>query len=231
MGFFKQKIKGKNQIIFEAPKTGGTTLRIWIYYYLKSKIETLIDDSRGDGYYTLKAEANKFLFQNGYSQIGYLKEILDFNFTAICIVRDPVERFLSCFYDKILREARFNELGLNNPPTLKQFVENFSDLIDINESSSVDDHNKNILKYHFAPLTYHYGSDPLIFNKIFWTIQLNTDMKSYLEDLWGLKLPLIHARKSITPIELEKIDNQLRYKIQCIYANDYELGFLYRNQI
>lgn len=224
MGFFKQKIKNTH-IIFEAPKTGGTTLRTWIYYYLTGKLIKNIDYSRDNNYYTLNGEATKFLLKNGYSNTGYLKEILDFNFSAICIIRDPVQRFLSCFYDKIIGEHRYKMVGLNNPPNLKEFVNNFSDLINISEYPSVDDHSKNTLKYHFAPLTYHYGSNPSIFNKIFWTRQINTDIKNYLEDLWGLKLPPIHARNSNRAKEYENIDNKLRNKIQSLYAIDYDSGF------
>ena len=61
MGFFKQKIKNTH-IIFEAPKTGGTTLRTWIYYYLTGILIKNIDYSRDNNYYTLNGEATKFLF-------------------------------------------------------------------------------------------------------------------------------------------------------------------------
>ncbi len=225
MGFFEQNLNNKNVIIFEAPKTGGTSLRIWIYYYLTGNLIKEIKPSKGNDYYTLTPKSMNYLLNNGYSNIGFLKKLLPKSFNGVCIIRDPVERFLSCFYDKIIGSNAYKQIGLDEPPSLEAFVEDFFDFIDIKKPISIDDHSKKSLKYHFSPLAYHYGTDPSIFNKIFWTKSINSDMKCYLEKLWGIELPTIHARMSKRVKEYENIDIQLKNKIKLLYEIDYDSGF------
>lgn len=86
---------------YDVPKNGGTTVRLW----LKHAEQGLPEDFNLDGYYTLA----KIGLPRGWNDTvmgdeQFFSPGIESN-RRWCIVRDPVDRFISAYTDKILREA------------------------------------------------------------------------------------------------------------------------------
>ena len=96
MGYF---LDNENNItIYEAPKTGGTTLRIWIAAKFTKKISI---NGNPNGYFIGTTENLSLIMKKGYRN-DYFKAFKTKK--KICILRPIVERFVSCYMDKIYYE-------------------------------------------------------------------------------------------------------------------------------
>ena len=86
-----------NFTVYEAPKNGGTTLRLWICYAGTGELIRSSDS----GYYAGTSETYKMLKEWGYVN-GAFKSTETSG--KVCRKRDPVARFISCFYDKAIKQ-------------------------------------------------------------------------------------------------------------------------------
>ena len=187
-------------MIYDAPKTGGTTLRFWLYYIKTGKLPDIDNNQPGKFSYVSASKS----FSSNINELGY--QMVQFrkyseSSTKICILRDPVSRFVSCFNDKLIRENRWKRFSsMKSPTDLEGFL---CDMQKLSPSFKWkvkkllgynNDMKGNYLRFHFAPLVYHYGSNPNYYDKVFWTHEINTTLKCFLEDLFCLDLPMLHTR-------------------------------------
>lgn len=194
--------------VYEAPKNGGTTLRLWIYY---AGTGDLVRSSES-GYYAGTKETYKLL-----QEWGYVNGEFEPTNTSrkVCIKRDPVSRFISTFYDKVIKEGRLKV-------TIDNFLDDFDNILDSHQDK-MNDGKTQYLKFHFAPQTYHFGSDYKYYEKVFDVKEVDTKLKNYLEERWNIGLPKLHARNN----GLNKFDlttGQIK-KIKTLYNQDYENGW------
>lgn len=122
-----------------------------------------------------------------------------------CILRDPIERFVSGFTNRIL----FHKACNGKYSCIEQFINDFDSIISINRG----------IENHFRSQVSFYGQNPNIFDKIY-TLDKMGELKTDLEDFSGMKLPDLRLQQSrgvekpiLTPFQNEWIKNR--------YSDDY----------
>ena len=75
----------------------------------------------------------------------------------LCVLRDPVERFLSGYANRV----KYKKI-IKNPPEFDQFLENFNFYFENNES----------VNHHFSPQTYFIGDDPLYYTHVYFDSEI-----------------------------------------------------------
>ena len=195
--------------VYEAPKNGGTTLRLWIFFAGTGEVIK----SSESAYYTGNSRTHTLLkewgYHNGYFQNTETEE-------RVCIKRDPVKRFVSCFHDKVMKEGRLQA-------TVDELLDDFERILD-QSPSKLNDGKTNFMKFHFDPQTTHFGKDYSYYTHVFDTTEVSTKLKDYLENKWQIELPDLHARNSGSKPKFELTSKQID-KIKEIYSDDYNTGW------
>jgi len=199
-------------IVYESPKTGGTTLRSWINYAATGELMV----SGTQEYYHESPHVYSLLDDYGYDY----SEFKSFEgYETVCIKRDPVSRFISCYTDKIIREKQIQNCDLD------YFIDNFDSVLKEHPfmHPSLKEKNIGFLWYHFVPQYYHLGKNIKYYDHIIDTKDISTELKSFLESKWEIELPNIHTRKqNIRKVNLS--DDQTK-KVKQIYKEDYNTGW------
>ena len=165
----------------------------------------------------------------------------------ICITRDPVKRFISCYNDKIIKENRWKAIpDMQSPLDIDIFLENLTNLSKLTKKKKKknksilkkisnikslflqkDDLMRNYLWYHFAPISKQYGDKLDYYERIFTMEEINTELKVFLENKWKVELPLIHTRDatSSTTLKLPVLSESQLQRIKSFYSADYENGW------
>ena len=125
-----------------------------------------------------------------------------------CVIRDPVERFLSAFTNRILFHKKPNV-----DITITDFIDNFNNLM-----------QQKIYKdaqIHFTTQAHYIGKDPNLYTHIIDIKELNK-LKILLENHTNTKLPDLHLQKS-GPIEKPILTEDQVQWIKNKYSIDYEV--------
>ena len=198
-------------IIREVPKCGSTTIRSWIYYSQVNNLQLV----RAPGYEEFYYEDDK-IYQH-ISQNGYVMDVFsEYEGESICIKRDPVKRFISCYADKIVREKWLNV-------SLSDFIDNFEKYVDVNAKHKQHHTEYGFIWYHFAPQVNQLGPSRDNYTHVFDIKELSTTAKEYLEDKWKIQLPELHCRNNkrytfrLSPKQIAKVEE--------IYSVDYQAGW------
>ena len=205
MGLYQDKKHKFN--IYDAPKGGGTTIRSWIICSKggsPSLDGTEYNAPKGSHYKALKQDV----------QIIWFKKV---KYPSICIKRDPVERFISCYKDKILKEGKCDRIGVN------QLLDNFQRTMNKYDKLHPSGRKVKYVWYHFAPQVRQFGKDLSYYEHVFDISEMNTSVKEYLEDKWKINLPPVHARRGKSST-LKLTEDQIR-RVKQIYKKDYEVGW------
>lgn len=197
-----------NFTVYEAPKNGGTTLRLWICYAGTGEIIKSSDSE----YYAGTEQTYQLLKEWGYKNKKFKKKAGE----RVCIKRNPIDRFVSCFYDKAIKEGRIKT-------DIDTFLDNFADEIE-KSTPTMNDGKTNFLKFHFAPQSWHFGDSPDYYDHVFDISEVSTNLKSYLEDKWNIELPDLHARNSGNGRKFDLTTRQIN-KVKEIYREDFENGW------
>ncbi len=174
-----------NFAIYDVPKGGGTTIRGWLYFANKRFLD--LNDS--NGYLTLTSNASDYIKDIGYEICNFIPWSKG---PSICIVRNPVDRFISLYNDKINKEKKCG----NPPPSFSDFTLNFASFIKNNDRKHPGNPKLKYLEYHFAPQSQILGINKDYYEQIFDISEINTKVKSYLEKKWMIELPFLQCRKS-----------------------------------
>ena len=196
--------------VYEAPKNGGTTLRLWICY---AGTGNLIKSS-DSAYYAGTSETYQLLQEWGYMNTEF-KEVSTTQ--KVCIKRNPIDRFISCFYDKAIKEGRIKV-------TLDDFLNNFEEIIE-SSKDTMNDGKTNFLKFHFATQTFHFGKDPSYYKHVFDISEVGTGLKRFLEKNWSIPLPELHARNSGGGRKFDLSTGRIS-KVEELYKEDFENGWV-----
>jgi hypothetical protein len=209
-------------IYYDSPKCGSTT--VFAYANLINNPELLEDfnklvDQQVDPMvaYNSCVNTNK----EKYSRVAISARTLipptDIPNQSIkfCIVRDPVERFISVYKALILDPW----LVKTENPSIDEFIKIIdSDKNSIKNWTQLHPKGWNVIKYHFLPLIKFFGKDPKKFDHIFNIRQLN-DVKSFLELHSNIKLPVL--RLNNTPdVDIKLTERQIEW-IKNRYSRDY----------
>ena len=196
--------------VYDVSKGGGTTIRSWIHYKYKGNLG--IED-KGKGYRSQTDNSYMNLHELGF-------RVEWFNLVPgekICIKRDPIERFMSCYKDKVLREKRCRGVSFN------RFVTKMDEIIQRHDFQQTP--NVKFLKYHFAPHHKILGSDKSIYNHVFDISEIDTKVKQYLEDMWKIKLPKLHCRNQSQRRYGLILTKSQRRILEKRYEKDYQVGW------
>lgn len=209
MGYFTDP--NNNFTVYDVPKGGGTTILSWISY---AGTGDLLLEGNGE-YYHASNHSYSLLDEWGYS-CDYFKEL---DGERICVKRDPIKRFISCYKDKVIKENRMPGVSIED------LIDNFHDLISRYDAPHPSNKNIGYLAYHFAPQAEVLGDSKDYYTHIFDISEISTSVKTYLESKWEIDLPNLHCRnsgKSKSPIELSE---EYLEKLRDLYSIDYDTGW------
>ena len=209
MGYFKDTTH--NFCIYDAPKGGGTTLRLWIEKKYFSKINS--KKINGD-YITQSQKSYGNLKYIGYTTDWYTPTDLE----SVCIKRDPVDRFKSCFLDKVIREKK-----CGNKVELNSFIDNFDHFMNRYNTLHADGNRVPYIYYHFAPQCKQFGTNISYYTEVFDISEMNTKVREYLMDKWHIEIPMLHARKNNSNKLI--LSPSQEKKIRKLYEEDYDTGW------
>lgn len=202
----------KNQfLIRDVPKGGGTTIRNWVGYYLMGELKLVKNSGQEEFYYNQDSVA-KYIKQNGYVMDLYTESVLE----SVCVKRDPVDRFISCYADKVMREKWIDV-------SLSDLIDNFDKYVDINASHKQGGTEYGFIWYHFAPQVHQLGTNKDSYTHVFDISELGTTVREYLQDKWKVELPELHCRNNkrrafrLSPKQISKVEE--------IYSEDYKAGW------
>lgn len=206
MGLFTDP--NNNFTLYDVPKGGGTTIRSWITYAGTGEYQL----AGSPEYYHESPKAYQLLEDWGYESVFFRAVGGD----RVCVKRDPVERFVSCYKDKVVNEGRIPGISVND------LLNNFDEIIHENDLPHPSNNEIGYLWFHFAPQVEQLGRDYSYYTHVFDINEVGTGLKKYLESKWDIVLPDLHCRNNKSTIELTE---QQVSKIKDIYAEDYITGW------
>ena len=139
----------------------------------------------------------------------------------ICIVRDPVDRIISCYHNRVLRygalsEDSLSEANISAPanPDLNQFIQNLS------QYKSIGD-----IQHHTLPLIHFLGSESDFYDEIFNLRTLEQAERSIKRHFGQSKIALPHLQRTEQVIKKHssaKPSTLSTRIIQNLYEEDYK---------
>jgi len=207
MGYFIDK--HNKFTVYNVPKIGSTTIRSWIAYAGTGSLQL----QGSDQYYHENPEAFKLLNEWGYTCDWFS----EFEGESICVKRDPVKRFISCYDDKVVKENRLPGVSLD------EFLDNPWEIIEKMDKPLEDNKYIGYLYYHFVPQAKHLGKNYDYYTKVFDIKELNTEGKKFFESKWGIELPDLVCRSN--PKKKTTLNEEQLAKVKALYAEDYQIGW------
>lgn len=138
----------------------------------------------------------------------------------ICIVRDPIKRFLSCYSNRVLFHRELSEhhlspeaiaAGAVPDPSLELFTERLK--IYRKHSPSI--------RHHTDPQIHFLGPDPEFYARIYQMSELD-ELASDLSLKSGMQLDLPHAQTGGEKIDPRALSAETLDRIRDFYRKDYE---------
>lgn len=186
---------------YKTPKCGSRTILAWAALI---KEPNLIRD-----YPTWFEESRQYI---EYWEIR--KKINDYNIPThdqkirFCVVRDPVDRFISSFTNRILFHKKpYTDLSI------AEFINNYERLI--NSKPYID------AKIHFDPQVSHLGKNKKLFTHIY-NVKDMHKVKSLLEEYTKVRLPDLYLQKSKNVVKPTLTEKQIKW-VKELYKIDYEI--------
>lgn len=198
-----------NFTVYNVPKVGSTTIRSWITYAGTGSLQL----QGNDQYYHENTNAFKLLTDWGYTLDWFKKN----DGEAICIKRDPIKRFISCYEDKVLKENRLPGVSLD------EFLDNPWEIIDKMDKPLEENKSIGYLYYHFAPQVMHLGESRDYYTHVFDISEVNTLCKKYFEDKWLIHIPDLTCRNN--PNKKTTLTDEQVIKVKELYYQDYQTGW------
>lgn len=186
---------------YTTPKCGSRTILAWAALLKEPDLihkhpEWFEESRQGIEYKDIRVRIKKYDCPTHSQKIRF------------CIIRDPVEKFLSAFTNRILFHKKPN---VNI--TIADFINNFDSLI----------HQKNYkdAEIHFTTQVHYIGKNPDLYTHIFDIKNLN-QVKNLLEIHTNIKLPDLHLQKSGSIQKPVLTEDQVQW-IKNKYSVDYEV--------
>lgn len=193
-----------------APKNAGTTVRFWI-----SEFEGNLRPFSHDTYYDLSEFGYPKLYKPQNIDQAF-EPTANTKYRQWCIVRDPVERFLSAYTDKVLGER----ISQHTIDELIYLLEQ-----QFNRISS-DNLLADSLLMHLLPQTFWFGSDRNYYDYVFSINDMGACKKFCEEFVFKIPLRDIHARNSAaSEVDKPHLSQGQISKIERLYSADYENGW------
>ncbi|MEJ0013751.1 MAG: sulfotransferase family 2 domain-containing protein [Bauldia sp.] len=202
--------KTLNLVYFPVPKNACTSMRACLF-----------EIDNGFPYRDMVVNGIKVELWSFYGPAGPFTPItsLPLGVTKIAIVRDPWQRLISAYRNRVLfyRETKTSlmqqhavDARLPALPNFRAFVENLTEYRKI-----------PAIEHHTNPQVYFLGDDPAYYDRLFRVDQL-TDLEDFLSRGAGRKIELPRLRRdgpALDPRSIEGLD--LRAMVAQRYAADY----------
>jgi len=208
MGYFIDE--QNNFTVYNVPKIGSTTIRSWIAYAGTGQLQL----QGSDQYYHENTQAFKLLNEWGYT-CDWFKVIEG---ESICVKRDPVKRFISCYDDKVVKENRLPGVSLD------EFLDDMWNIIEEKDVPLEDNPSIGYLYYHFVPQAKHLGESRDYYTHVFDISEVNTLCKKYFEKKWDITIPGLVCRSN--PKKKTTLTDDQVAKVKAIYDQDYQIGWV-----
>jgi hypothetical protein len=187
------RIKGTRFVYYPIPKCACTSLKTAIFEHNGPPKEGRYDENIGvhgwHGYGTYRWERRRLLLR------PWLR--------AFCIIRDPIDRFVSGYRNRIVHHGDLGEV-----PTINEFA------LALEEHASAN----SAVHHHFAPMTEFVGRDPSIFHRIFTLNQLD-QIPNYL----GVRLNIPRTQEGGPKLTRSHLSDEALGHLQRYYADDYQI--------
>lgn len=198
-------IEDKKLALFTVPKGASTSLKHLIYRLEYGEVcHEYFDEERG----------RFWGVHDKYPHIVFSNDRVDNSYRKIAVVRDPVDRFLSAFQNRVPDRRTRKSLvdsGLPSDPDMKFYIANLEKYL-----KAVPD-----LRHHIRPMVDWLGEDPTYYDEIF-SIREAEKLVVELNGLYGETYELERRQLSQRPITKIAIGEAEQDWIRKEYAKDYE---------
>jgi hypothetical protein len=202
---------------YDAPKNGGTTVRLWLKYAEGG----LPSEFVRNGYYTLSGIG---LPQQWTDTVMDPQPCLAHGAQENrrwCITRDPIDRFISAYTDKILREA-----------LAPWSVEACLDMLASGEmeriSQSLNPTPQKQAACHLLGQCTWFGRNKTYFDYVFCLSEMDEVREFCQDQVFQMPLPAFHGRdQSRSGIDPVALSASQRDRLERIYEEDYQAGWHY----
>ena len=202
-------IPSKKLVFFFCPKSGGTSLRAFLYHVENGfpYRESYVQGYKSDANSLIRNRRFRRAFQTNYQ-----------DFRRYALLRDPVRRFLSGYSNKVIAERvlslekldeRVPGHGLEPDPTLEEFVDQFADYFE----------SVGTIGRHFSKQQAWIGNDPEFYEKIF-RLDRVQELVDYTNNAFSSEAVMPRLRTEGPRIEVTELDPGLRRKIVNLVSDD-----------
>ncbi|WP_068118022.1 sulfotransferase family 2 domain-containing protein [Tropicimonas marinistellae] len=139
----------------------------------------------------------------------------------IAVVRDPVDRVVSCYANKVVDErllerpgsaAFLEERDMPSMPTVGQFIQD----LPLYQNAAPG------IRHHSQPLSHFLGRDPAYFDRLFSLREL-PDLCDYVRAIVGDVPDLRHSQKSRSRAAAAELTEADRQRVDEMFAEDREI--------
>lgn len=195
-------VKGTDFVYFPAPKLAATSIKLallwrnrpFVYVYRVLRGQSADEMAHFGAYWSMPFERVPEILKSG---------------RAFCVVRDPINRFVSAYRNRILHwrdvEQAPELAGLPIAPPINEFVERMPEYLS----------NEHI-RHHFVPMTEFYGHDADFFDRIFHIDEIN-DIPAYL----GVRLKIRVEQTGGPRMSRADLSSDSIRTLTDFYAEDY----------
>lgn len=200
-GVFTNNKTQKKLVYYPCPKNANTSIKMFLVKHLKieNKFEYRDDVPRylrkPDRHYILPSISS---FLTNYVKFHKIKAHY-----KMCVIRDPIERFISAYENRILFHKDSNFLNMS----VNEIIEEMS--------------NKNFKNRHFIPQNYFLGNNLKYYTHIY-TLQTLNLLKYEINKFFNSEIDFPHLQKN----KKDKTTVLTKYqisKLMDIYAEDYNI--------
>lgn len=212
-----------NTEFYDAPKNGGANIRMWLKY-AEGGLKNFHNTNTHYYYLDYTPGENQDLSPPKSWVDNTTTFFIPTNTNNVkwCIVRDPIERFISAYTDKILFE--------------QAATWSIDECIDLLESGKILElaNSKNpstvwpeqYIAYHLLGQNHWFGNSRDYFDFIFHLSEMDK-VKQFCEDtIFNISLPNLHARnQSLSGIKKPKLSALQTTRLELVFAKDYKIGW------
>ncbi|MDC3172962.1 sulfotransferase family protein [Alphaproteobacteria bacterium] len=203
-----QRPDGKNLVFYPVPKNANSSFKkLFVELLSIEKDYLFLDDDipmHQKKLYQLNSNKNSWLWSFLPPKPRFTIMPSSLNAIKIAVIRDPIERFLSAYNNRLKWHKDIDFYNLSIKDVIKKLKENSFD------------------NQHFLPQTFFLGNNPNYFNYISKMPSID-GLVDYINQFFGKnlkikKLQTNHGENPMTLEEVSKFSNDLKY----IYKKDYE---------
>ena len=209
-------IKQNNLAYISAPKCACTSIKEILFRLENNCNFNKVRDEKSA--ICLQINGERRYIHSFYPTIPYSQQPhgLISQLNAFCVVRDPRERIVSCYRNRVLRYGAINseileKLNINAPknPDINEFIAYLDEYSKINE-----------IRHHTLPLWHFLGENPDQYHRIFNFSNLQ-ELPYYLKNFFKKVVKLSHLQASEN--FQQKTSPQSIKTIESIYEKDYKI--------